>query len=116
MNIKQLIHGTDEELFPIKQLIHGRDEEAFLKIRHKGRTRRRSTASTAAPPAVSRGQLGAKLAVSIVDKPCVIMNYMLYNKAQLVNCTYRKLYMSIHIYTYTYRQMINREWIYTYRM
>ena len=28
------------------------------------------------------------------------MNYMLYNKAQLVNCTYRKLYMSIYIYIY----------------
>ena len=40
MNIKQLIHGTDEELFPIKQLIHGTDEEAFLKIRHE--TRRHS--------------------------------------------------------------------------
>ena len=70
---------------------------------------------------MSRGQLGAKLAVSIIDKPCVIMNYMLYNKAQLVNCTYRKLYMSIYIYIYiyiiyTYRQMINRDWLYTYRM
>ena len=40
MNIEQLIHGTDEELFPIKQLIHGRDEEAFLKIRQE--TRRHS--------------------------------------------------------------------------
>jgi len=26
MNIKQLIHGMDEELFPIRQLIHGRAE------------------------------------------------------------------------------------------
>ena len=74
---------ADKRLFPIKQLIHGTDEEAFLKIRHarRRRTRRRSTASTAAPPAVSRGQLGAKLAVSIIDKLCVIMNYMLHNKA-----------------------------------